>query len=86
MSTRASNRRTGPPGSPYSQDADFGTRISVASLSGGAVAAWTDTRNGTPDTGKQDVFTASVALADNQSLDLTDACWPPGARSSGSPE
>ena len=71
MSTRASNRRIGPPGSPYSQDADFGTRISVASLSGGAVAAWTDTRNGTPDTGKQDIFTASVALPDNQSLDLT---------------
>jgi hypothetical protein len=69
LSTRASNRRIGPPGSQFSPEADFGARISVASLSGGAVAAWTDTRNGTPDTGKQDVFTAAVALSDNESLD-----------------
>ncbi|MGH9265042.1 MAG: exo-alpha-sialidase [Acidimicrobiales bacterium] len=70
LSTQTSNRRIGPPASPFSPEADFGTRISVASLSGGAVAAWTDTRNGTADSGKQDVFLSSVALADNQSLDL----------------
>ena len=70
LSTQASNRRVGPVGSPHSEEADFGSRISVASLSGGAVAAWTDTRNGTADTDKQDVFSASVPLSDNRSVAL----------------
>jgi hypothetical protein len=70
LSDSASNRRIGPGGSPFSQEADFGTRISVASLSGGAIAAWTDTRNGTLDGGKQDIFTAQVPLEDNSSLGL----------------
>jgi hypothetical protein len=70
LSTQASNRLIGPQTTPRLQEADFGTRLSVASLAGGAVAAWTDTRNGSPDTGKQDIFSASVAVADNTSLGL----------------
>lgn len=70
LTSQPSNRRIGPDGSPQASEADFGTRISVASLSGGAIAAWTDTRNGTPDSGKQDVFSAQVPLADNRSVSL----------------
>lgn len=68
LSTQPSNRRIGPQGSPHSPEADFGSRISVASLPGGAIATWTDTRNGTPDSGKQDVFSAQMPLKDNESL------------------
>ena len=70
LSTQPSNRRIGPQGSPHSPEADFGSRISVASLSGGAVAAWTDSRNGTPDTDKQDIFSAAVPLSDRSSVGL----------------
>jgi hypothetical protein len=70
LSTQSSNRRVGPEGSPHLAEADFGSRIAVASLPGGAIAAWTDTRNGTPDSGKQDVFSGSVPLADNSSVGL----------------
>jgi len=70
LSDAPSNRKIGPPGSPYSEEADFGSRISVASLSGGAIAAWTDTRNGTVEGGKQDIFSAQIALEDNSSLRL----------------
>lgn len=72
LSEAASNRRIGPQGSPHSQEADFGSRTAVASLSGGAIAAWTDTRNGTLDSGKQDIFTAQVPLDDNASLRLAN--------------
>lgn len=72
LSDAASNRRVGPEGSPHSEEADFGTRTSVASLAGGAIAAWTDTRNGTLEGGKQDIFTAQMALEDNSSLALTN--------------
>jgi hypothetical protein len=51
-------------------EGDFGTRIAVVSTSSGAIAAWADTRNGTSDTGKQDIYAASVALSDNHSIAL----------------
>lgn len=70
MDSMSSNRKIGPPGSTYANEADFGARISVRSLPRGAVAVWTDTRNGTPDTGKQDIYGASVALSDNHSVAL----------------
>lgn len=70
LNTQSSNRKIGPPGSMYSNEADFGSRIAVQSLPRGAVAVWTDTRNGTVDTGKQDIFATSVPLADNSSLSL----------------
>lgn len=68
MSDAASDRTIGPQGSPHASEADFGSRIAVASLAGGAIAAWTDTRNGTRDGGKQDIFTAQMALDDNSSV------------------
>ena len=72
LSDSASNRRIGPEGSPHSDEADFGSRTTVASLAGGAIAAWTDTRNGTLDGGKQDIFTTQVPLDDNSSLALVN--------------
>lgn len=72
LSDSASNRRIGPEGSPHSQEADFGSRTTVASLAGGAIAAWTDTRNGTLVGGKQDIFTAQMPLEDNSSLALAN--------------
>lgn len=68
LSDSASNRKVGPEGSPHAGEADFGSRTAVASLAGGVIAAWTDTRNGTVDGGKQDIFTTQVALEDNSSL------------------
>jgi len=70
LSTQSSNRKIGPPGSPYSQEADFGTHLAIASLPGGAVAAWTDTRSGTLDSGKQDIFSAAVPLSEKTSISL----------------
>lgn len=70
LSTQPSNRRIGPENTPHLGEADFGSRLSVASLAGGAIAVWTDSRNGTADTGKQDIFLASVPLDDNSSLGL----------------
>ncbi len=70
LSSQSSNRKIGPDGSPFGKEADFGTRIAVASLPGGAVAAWTDTRSGTIDSGKQDIYSSSVALSDKASLSL----------------
>jgi len=70
MSEQSSNRKVGPDGSPHSPEADFGTRIAVASLPGATIAAWTDTRNGTLDTDKQDIFSASVSLSDKAAVGL----------------
>ena len=70
LTTQPSNRRIGPENSPHVPEADFGSRLAIASLPGGAIAAWTDSRNGTADSGKQDIFMASVPLDDNSSLDL----------------
>lgn len=69
LSTQSSDRRIGPDGSPFSDEADFGTRVAVRALSAVTVAAWTDSRNGTPDTGKQDVFLTSVALGGSEGMD-----------------
>ncbi len=70
LSTRSSNREVGPETSPHATEADFGTQISVRSLPRGAIAVWTDTRNGTLDNGKQDIFSGSVALSDNRPIGL----------------
>lgn len=35
---------------------DFGSRLGLASSDGHSLAAWTDTRQGTTDTGRQDIF------------------------------
>jgi len=70
LSKASSSRKVGPDGSPFSQEKDFGTRIAVASLPGATVAVWTDTRSGTPDNDKQDIFSASVRLSDKASVSL----------------
>ncbi len=72
LSDEASNRRIGPEGSPHAQEADFGSRTAVASLAGGVIASWTDTRNGSIDGGKQDIFTTQVPLDDNSSLPVAN--------------
>lgn len=72
LSDASSNRKIGPDGSPYAKEADFGTHISVASLAGGAIAAWTDTRSSTVEGGGQAIFTDQVALDDNSSLSLAN--------------
>ncbi len=41
---------------------DFGTRLGLVSTDEGAYAAWTDTRLGDPNTGRQDVFGAAVTI------------------------
>ncbi len=70
LSDGSSNRKVGPDGSPFSPEADFGTRIAVVSLPGATIAAWTDTRDGTPDTDKQAIFSAAVSLSDKASVSL----------------
>ncbi len=42
-------------------EADFGTRTGLHSTDGAASAVWTDTRLGSLDDGRQDVFTATVS-------------------------
>lgn len=42
---------------------DFGSRLGLASADGRSLAAWTDTRLGSADTGRQDVFSAVYAPA-----------------------
>ena len=46
---------------------DFGSRLALASTNGRSLAAWTDTRLGSADTGRQDIFAAAY-----------DAPGPPG--------
>ena len=72
LSESPSNRKIGPEGSPHADEADFGSRTAVASLAGGVIAAWTDTRNGSINGGKQDIFSAQVAIDDNASLPVTN--------------
>ena len=43
-----------------SYGADFGTRVGLDSIDGEAYAVWTDTRLGSLDTGRQDIFGAPV--------------------------
>ena len=73
LSTKSSDRRIGPDGSPHAEEADFGSRLAVRALSGVTVAAWADSRNGSPDTGKQDVYLASVALGGGSGV--STASW-----------
>ena len=59
LSSAPSDARVGPITASY-LGVDFGSRLGVASSGSGVDAAWTDTRFGTLDTGRQDiVFTAA---------------------------
>ncbi len=59
VSSTAFSSDVGPSfGEPYGTD--FGSRLGLASDDGGAVGVWTDTRLGSRDNGRQDVFATSV--------------------------
>jgi hypothetical protein len=62
VSSQSSDRAVGPQGSPYDNEADFGTRLALLSGKSQAIAVWTDTRSGTVDTGRQDIYSGVVAF------------------------
>ena len=57
LSSRSFDSRVGPRATPQ-LPVDFGSRLGVVSADGPSVAAWTDTRRGSEETGRQDVFAA----------------------------
>lgn len=60
VSTQSFSSEVGPTFGPE-YGTDFGTRLGLVSTDESAVAAWTDTRLGDVNTGRQDVFAAQVA-------------------------
>ncbi|MDQ1422335.1 MAG: hypothetical protein QOJ52_4297, partial [Acidimicrobiaceae bacterium] len=68
VSSQSSDRSVGPQGSPFENQADFGTRIAVLSGKTQSVAIWTDTRAGTDDTGRQDIYSGLVGFPAARSL------------------
>src|SRR5437899_2263210 len=54
LSSAPSDARVGPSSASY-LGIDFGSRLGIVASEGGVDAAWTDTRNGTVDTGRQDI-------------------------------
>lgn len=62
MSSSSFDSRVGPMVDP-SIGVDFGSRLGLVSTRDGAVAAWTDTRVGTEDTGRQDIAAAAAEIA-----------------------
>lgn len=63
LSTRSFDTSFAPRAAPKLEP-DFGSRLGLASGEDGAVVAWSDTRRGTPATGRQDIFSARVELPD----------------------
>ncbi|MGI8624172.1 MAG: sialidase family protein [Solirubrobacteraceae bacterium] len=57
LSSRSFDSRAGPSASAR-LPVDFGSRLGLAGADGPSLAAWTDTRLGSVDTGRQDVFSA----------------------------
>lgn len=64
-SASAFNSAVGPMTGPSYLPPDLGSKLSIESSNSGALAVWTDTRQGTTDTGRQDIgFTdAAVGVA-----------------------
>ena len=58
LSSRSFDSRVGSSAAPQFP-VDFGSRLGLASANGRSLAAWTDTRLGSSDTGRQDVFAAA---------------------------
>lgn len=58
----------GPSAAPHLEP-DMGSRLAIDSLDDETLAAWTDTRLGDTDTGRQDVVAARVALPNPAALD-----------------
>ncbi len=73
VSSQSSDRSVGPQGSPFDTQADFGTRIALHSTNRQAVAVWTDTRSGTADTGRQDIYSGIVAIPQSSAITLAQA-------------
>ncbi len=61
LSSGSFDSRVGPSAAPQFP-VDFGSRLGLASSTGRSVAVWTDTRQGTTDTGRQDVFAAAYDI------------------------
>lgn len=53
----------GPATGPSYLPPDMGSKLGIDSDNSGAVAAWTDARQGTPDTGRQDIGFASATIS-----------------------
>jgi hypothetical protein len=62
VSSESSALAVGPQGTPFDNNADFGTRIAVLSQAHQTIAVWTDTRSGSPDTGRQDIYSGVVGF------------------------
>lgn len=62
ISAESFDSRIGPLTGPAFLPPDFGSRLALVSWDDGAFAAWTDTRQGTVDTGRQDVVGARIGL------------------------
>lgn len=62
-STSAFLSSIGPTTGPSYLPPDMGSKLSVDSDNSGAVAAWTDARQGTPDTGRQDIGFTSATIS-----------------------
>lgn len=65
VSDRLFDSRVGPE-TPTPGSADLGSRIGLISRRDQAMVVWTDTRAGTVDTGRQDLFFAPVRIAPEQ--------------------
>jgi hypothetical protein len=61
-SATAFNSAIGPMTGPSYLPPDLGSKLSIESSNGGALAAWTDTRQGTTDTGRQDIGFTDAAV------------------------
>ncbi|MGH9282528.1 MAG: hypothetical protein ACRD0S_06275, partial [Acidimicrobiales bacterium] len=62
VSERLFDSRVGPE-TPTAGAADFGSRIGLVSQREQALTVWTDTRSGSVDTGRQDLYFAPVRIA-----------------------
>lgn len=60
VSSSAFNSRIGPLTGPTYLSPDLGTQLALESTDSGAFAAWVDTRLGSADTGRQDIFSATI--------------------------
>jgi hypothetical protein len=61
LSSRSFDSRVGSSAAPQ-LPVDFGSRLALSSTDGRSLAAWTDTRLGSVDTGRQDIFAAPYAV------------------------
>ncbi len=61
VSSQSFDSRVGPSLDPKF-GVDFGSRLALVSKDGPSVAAWTDSRNGNEDTGRQDVLVAAFEM------------------------